>query len=73
MLALYRLLEQLKGNPMVSLSRIVAQAMVNGPIIGLEELDRVANGMTSPPTQRGLRRPICQSAADADRGLVLCS
>jgi RNA polymerase sigma factor (sigma-70 family) len=37
-LALYRLLERATGNPMVSLNRIAAQAMVDGPTKALEAL-----------------------------------
>src|SRR5258706_5724949 len=37
-LALYRLLERATGNPMVSLNRIAAQAMVDGPGRALEAL-----------------------------------
>jgi predicted RNA polymerase sigma factor len=37
-LALYGLLEDLSGNPMVTLNRAIAAAMVNGPEAGLELL-----------------------------------
>jgi len=37
-LALYGLLEELSGNPMVTLNRAIAAAMVNGPQAGLELL-----------------------------------
>ncbi|NOT26464.1 MAG: RNA polymerase sigma factor [Acidobacteria bacterium] len=37
-LALYRLLETMTSNPMVTLNRVVAHAMVHGPAEGLEEL-----------------------------------
>ena len=37
-LALYGLLERMTGNPMVSLSRAIAAAMVDGPTVGLELL-----------------------------------
>ena len=37
-LALYRLLERATGNPMVSLNRIAAQAMVDGPAKALGAL-----------------------------------
>jgi RNA polymerase sigma factor (sigma-70 family) len=37
-LALYRLLERMTGNPMVTLNRAVAAAMVDGPQAGLELL-----------------------------------
>jgi len=38
-LALYGLLEQMTDNPMVSLNRAIAVAMVNGPAAGLALLD----------------------------------
>ncbi|MEO8576322.1 MAG: hypothetical protein ABI556_06475, partial [Gemmatimonadales bacterium] len=37
-LALYGLLEKMSDNPMVSLNRAIAAAMVNGPAVGLEML-----------------------------------
>jgi RNA polymerase sigma factor (sigma-70 family) len=40
-LALYTLLERMSDNPMVSLNRAVAVAMVHGPGAGLELLDRL--------------------------------
>jgi predicted RNA polymerase sigma factor len=39
-LVLYRLLEHLSPGPMVTLGRVVAEAMVNGPSAALSELDR---------------------------------
>jgi predicted RNA polymerase sigma factor len=41
-LALYELLEQFGPNPVVTLDRAVAVAMVNGPSVALELLDRVS-------------------------------
>jgi RNA polymerase sigma factor (sigma-70 family) len=38
-LALYGLLERMTGNPMVSLNRAIAAAMVHGPEVGLRLLD----------------------------------
>ena len=38
-LALYGLLERMSDNPMVSLSRAIASAMVHGPAAGLAQLD----------------------------------
>jgi RNA polymerase sigma factor (sigma-70 family) len=39
--ALYTLLERMSDNPMVSLNRAIAVAMVHGPAVGLELLDRL--------------------------------
>jgi predicted RNA polymerase sigma factor len=41
-LALYVALEQMSDNPMVSLNRAIATAMVDGPTAGLETVDRLA-------------------------------
>ena len=41
-LALYGLLERMSDNPMVSLSRAVAAAMVHGPVAGLAQVDALA-------------------------------
>jgi predicted RNA polymerase sigma factor len=41
-LAFYQLLERLSDNPIVSLNRIVATAMVEGPKAGLDALDVLA-------------------------------
>ncbi|QDP95837.1 sigma-70 family RNA polymerase sigma factor [Microlunatus elymi] len=41
-LALYRILEELTGNPMVSLNRVVAESMVYGPRTGLRALEPIA-------------------------------
>jgi predicted RNA polymerase sigma factor len=40
-LAFYTLLEQMSDNPMVSLNRAIAVAMVRGPAVGLEQLERI--------------------------------
>jgi RNA polymerase sigma factor (sigma-70 family) len=42
-LALYRLLERMSDNPMVSLSRAIATAMVHGPSVGLAQVDALAS------------------------------
>jgi predicted RNA polymerase sigma factor len=42
--ALYGLLERMSDNPMVSLNRAIAVAMVQGPAAGLEMLDALAAG-----------------------------
>jgi predicted RNA polymerase sigma factor len=41
-LALYTLLERMHANPMVTLNRAIAVAMVRGPAAGLEMLDAIA-------------------------------
>ncbi|MGI8767331.1 MAG: RNA polymerase sigma factor [Gemmatimonadaceae bacterium] len=42
-LAMYGLLERMSDNPMVTLSRIIAAAMVHGPMVGLELLKELDN------------------------------
>ena len=57
-LALYGLLEQMTGNPVVTLNRAVATAMVHGPARGLAVLESArgrAEGL--PPRRRGPRPP----------------
>ncbi|MGN6556560.1 MAG: RNA polymerase sigma factor [Solirubrobacterales bacterium] len=53
-LALYGLLEQVTGNPMVALNRAIAAAMVDGPQAGLSLLakldDRQSPSTTAPPS-----------------------
>jgi len=41
-MALYGLLERMSDNPMVSLNRAIAVAMVHGPRAGLEMIDTIA-------------------------------
>jgi RNA polymerase sigma factor (sigma-70 family) len=41
-LALYRVLERISDNPMVSLNRAIAAAMVEGPRAGLEQVEALA-------------------------------
>jgi RNA polymerase sigma factor (sigma-70 family) len=43
-MALYTLLERMSDNPMVSLNRAIAVAMVHGPAAGLELLDQLDSG-----------------------------
>ena len=46
-LALYGLLERMSDNPMVTLNRAIAAAMVHGPAVGLELLDRSGGRRTA--------------------------
>ena len=47
-LALYGLLERMADNPMVTLNRAVAAAMVHGPDAGLALLDEIERGGRLP-------------------------
>src|SRR5262249_58433005 len=56
-LALYDRLEQLTGNPMVTLNRAVATAMVHGPGAGLALLDGLGGRRRAPPPPRAAPAP----------------
>ena len=57
-LALYGLLERMTGNPVVTLNRAVATAMVHGPSAGLAVLDGVEDRLAgSLPARRGPGAP----------------
>ena len=58
LLALYALLERMTGNPMVTLNRAVALAMVDGPDAGLALLDDARRpARRAPPPRRRARSP----------------
>ena len=58
-LALYGLLERMTGNPMVTLNRAVAAAMVHGPAAGLTLLSRGRGPAGRPaPARRGAGPPV---------------
>ncbi|HEV2733717.1 MAG TPA: sigma-70 family RNA polymerase sigma factor [Longimicrobiaceae bacterium] len=71
-LALYGVLERMSDNPMVSLNRAVAAAMVHGPAAGLELL--VA--LDADPRLRGhhrldaVRAHLHETAGDAERAIA---
>jgi RNA polymerase sigma factor (sigma-70 family) len=71
-LALYGVLERLSDNPMVSLSRAVAAAMVHGPAAGLARLD----ALDADPRVRGhyrldaVRAHLLEMAGDAERAVA---
>jgi RNA polymerase sigma factor (sigma-70 family) len=51
-LVLYKLLDRVTGNPMVTLNRAVAEAMVHGPSAGLALVDELAAGPLPPGHHR---------------------
>ena len=63
-LALYGLLERITGNPMVSLNRAVAVAMVHGPVAGLELLDGVADRLGDHHRLHSVRGHLYEMAGD---------
>jgi predicted RNA polymerase sigma factor len=71
-LALYGVLERMSDNPMVSLNRAVAAAMVHGPAAGLALLE----ALDADPRLRGhhrldaVRAHLHETAGDAERAVV---
>ena len=69
-LALYGLLEQLTGNPVVTLNRAVAAAMADGPAAGLALLDDVDIRLNGNHRLDAVRAHLLELAGDADGALV---
>jgi RNA polymerase sigma factor (sigma-70 family) len=67
-LALYWVLERVMPNPIVTLNRAVAVAMVDGPRAGLELLDTVADAESLTHTHRldAVRGHLLELAGDVD-------
>ncbi|MDF2709619.1 MAG: subfamily polymerase sigma-70 factor, partial [Nonomuraea muscovyensis] len=63
-LALYGLLERMSDNPMVSLSRAIAAAMVHGPATGLGLLDRLADRLDGHHRFYATRAHLREMAGD---------
>jgi RNA polymerase sigma factor (sigma-70 family) len=64
-LALYDRLEQLTGNPMVTLNRAVAMAMVHGPGAGLALLDGLGDRLGGHHRLHSVRAHLLEQAGDA--------
>jgi RNA polymerase sigma factor (sigma-70 family) len=64
-LALYTLLERMTGNPMVSLSRAVAVAMVDGPAAGLALLDDLEPRLPGHHRLFAVRGHLLERAGDS--------
>jgi predicted RNA polymerase sigma factor len=66
--ALYGLLERMTPNPMVTLNRAIAVAMVQGPAAGLEILDTLAAGGQLAASHRldAVRGHLLELAGDRD-------
>ena len=58
LLALYGLLERMTGNPMVTLNRAVAVAMVHGPRPGWRCSTRSTSTLRAAPARRRARPPL---------------
>jgi RNA polymerase sigma factor (sigma-70 family) len=71
-LALYGLLEQMSDNPMVSLNRAIAAAMVQGPAAGLELLKPLDDDARIAGHYRleAVRAHLCEKAGDHVRAIA---
>jgi predicted RNA polymerase sigma factor len=65
-LALYGLLEQMTGNPVVTLNRAVAAAMAEGPSAGLAILDGMDGSMAGHHRLEAVRAHLLEMAGDSD-------
>ncbi len=65
-LALYGLLDQMTGNPVVTLNRAVAMAMVHGPAAGLALLDTVDDRLAGHHRLDAVRAHLLEMAGDTD-------
>jgi RNA polymerase sigma factor (sigma-70 family) len=69
-LALYGLLEQMTGNPVVTLNRAVAAAMAHGPSAGLALLDAVDERLTGHYRLDAIRAHLLEMAGDTKAALA---
>ena len=69
-LALYGVLEQISGNPVVRLNRAVAAAMAEGPAAGLALLDEVEEPLRGHYRFLAVRAHLLEQAGDEDRALA---
>jgi RNA polymerase sigma factor (sigma-70 family) len=69
-LALYGLLERMTGNPMVTLNRAVAAAMVVGPAAGLEVLDGVSEHLAGHHRLDAVRAHLFEMAGDRSAAIA---
>jgi predicted RNA polymerase sigma factor len=65
-LALYGLLEQLTGNPVVTLNRAVAAGMAEGPAAGLAILDSVDERLAGHYRLDAVRAHLLEMAGDTE-------
>jgi len=67
---LYRLLERMTGNPMVTLNRAVAVAMLDGPSAGLELLDGLEDELGDHHRLHSVRAHLLEQAGDTKTAIV---
>jgi predicted RNA polymerase sigma factor len=68
-LGLYGLLEQMTGNPVVTLNRAVAAGMAEGPAAGLAILDRMDGSLAGNHRLEAVRAHLLDMAGDTDTAL----
>jgi RNA polymerase sigma factor (sigma-70 family) len=68
-LALYRLLERVTGNPMVALNRAIAAAMVDGPDAGLAQLEALDQGLAGHHRLHAARAHLLERRGDPDAAI----
>jgi predicted RNA polymerase sigma factor len=69
-LALYSLLERMTGNPMATLNRAIALAMVHGPAAGLAALADLDTRLAGHHRMDGVRGHLLEMAGDADSAIT---
>jgi RNA polymerase sigma factor (sigma-70 family) len=69
-LALYGLLEQMTGNPVVTLNRAIAAAMVHGPSAGLTMLDAVEERLNGHYRLDAVRAHLLEMAGETKAALA---
>jgi RNA polymerase sigma factor (sigma-70 family) len=69
-LSLYGLLEQMTGNPMVTLNRAVAAAMAQGPRTGLALLDTLSERLGDHHRLHSVRAHLLELAGDTHGAIV---
>jgi len=69
-LALYSVLERMTGNPMVTLNRAVAAAMVHGPAAGLALLDDLGERLGDHHRFHAVRGHLLKMAGDTRSAIV---
>lgn len=67
---LYRLLERMTGNPMVTLNRAVAVAMLDGPSAGLELLDGLEDELGDHHRLHSVRAHLLEQSGDTKTAIV---
>ena len=69
-LGLYGLLERMTGNPMVSLNRAIAAAMVDGPDAGLALLEKMDEQLDDHYRLHAARAHLLEMAGDTDGAIA---